>query len=45
MSSRVTVSYDFTLAAVNAVPEPDAWALMAAGLGMVLMLASRRSVD
>lgn len=42
VSSRVTVSYDFSLAAVNAVPEPGTWALMAAGLGMVLMLAARR---
>ena len=45
VSSRVTVSYDFTQAAVNAVPEPGTWALMAAGLGMVLMLASRRRAD
>ena len=46
VSSRVTVSYDFALAAVNAVPEPGTWALMAAGLGMmVLMLTSRRRAD
>ena len=45
VSGRVTVSYDYTLAAVNAVPEPGTWALMAAGLGMVLMLASRRRAD
>jgi hypothetical protein len=45
VSSRVTVSYDFSLAAgnaVHAVPEPGTWALMAAGLGMVLLLAARR---
>jgi len=41
-SGRVTVRYDYSLAGVNAVPEPGTWALMAAGLAMVLMLASRR---
>jgi hypothetical protein len=38
-SGYASVSYAYH---TTAVPEPGTWALMAAGLGMVLMLASRR---
>lgn len=41
---RVTYSYDLPVITTPtaAVPEPGTWALMAAGLGMVGLLASRR---
>jgi hypothetical protein len=41
-SGYASVSYAYH---TTAVPEPGTWALMAAGLGMVLMLASRRRAD
>ena len=41
-SGYATVSYAYH---TTAVPEPGTWALLAAGLGMVLMLASRRRAD
>lgn len=41
---RVTYTYELPVITTPtaAVPEPDSWALMAAGLGMVAMLAARR---
>ena len=41
-SGYASVSYTYQ---TSAVPEPETWALLAAGLGMVVLLATRRRAD